>query len=130
MFPFGFGCSYTNFSFSNPEIEVSETVKFRCAVRNVGLRDGATVVQIYTGRNDSAIERPKRRLVAFKRVEVRAGETVHVECTAPYQNFATRDIENHSWFVEQGLWNCEIGQFSGDPESLPLTLAIRQRIEL
>ena len=130
MFPFGFGCSYTNFSFSNPEIEVSETVKFRCAVRNVGLRDGATVVQIYTGRNDSAIERPKRRLVAFKRVEVRAGETVHVECTAPYQNFATRDIENHSWFVEQGLWNCEIGQFSGDPESLPVALTINQRIKL
>jgi len=120
MFPFGYGCSYTNFSYSNPEIEVSETVKFRCAVRNVGSRDGATVVQIYAGRNNSAIERPKRRLVAFKRVEVRAGETVQVECAAPFQNFATRDIQNHSWFVEQGLWNCEIGQFSGDPEALPV----------
>ncbi|MEY3414542.1 MAG: hypothetical protein RJA79_1417, partial [Actinomycetota bacterium] len=125
MFPFGYGCSYTNFSFSNVEIEVSETVKFRCAVRNVGSRDGATVVQIYAGRNNSAIERPKRRLVAFKRVEVRAGETVQVECEAPFQNFATRDIENHSWFVEQGLWNCEISQFSGAPESLPVALVFK-----
>jgi beta-glucosidase len=120
MFPFGYGCSYTKFSYSNPEIEVSETVKFRCAVRNIGSRDGATVVQIYAGHNNSAIERPKRRLVAFKRVEVRAGETVQVECEAPFQNFATRDIQNHSWFVEEGLWNCEISQFSGDPEALPV----------
>ena len=118
MFPFGYGCSYTNFSYLNPEVEVSETVKFRCSVRNTGSRDGATVVQIYTGRINSAIERPKRRLVAFKRVEVRAGATVQVECVAPLQNFATRDIQTHSWFVEQGLWNCEISQFSGDPESL------------
>ena len=126
MFPFGFGCSYTNFSFSNPEVEVSETVKFRCSVRNNGSRDGATVVQIYAGRINSAIERPKRRLVAFKRVEVRAGETVQVECEALLQNFATRDTQTHSWFVEQGLWNCEISQFSGDPESLPIALTIRQ----
>jgi beta-glucosidase len=130
MFPFGFGCSYTNFSFSNPEVEVLETVKFRCAVRNTGSRDGATVVQIYAGRINSAIERPKRRLVAFKRVEVRAGETVQVECVAPLQNFATRDIQTHSWFVEQGLWNCEISQFSGDPDSSLVALTIDQRIEL
>jgi beta-glucosidase len=130
MFPFGYGCSYTNFSFSNAEIEVSETVKFRCVVRNVGSCEGATVVQIYAGRNNSAIERPKRRLVAFKRVVVRAGETVQVECEAPFQNFATRDIQNHSWFVEEGLWNCEINQFSGAPESLPVALAISKRIEL
>ena len=130
MFPFGFGCSYTNFSFSNPEVEVLETVKFRCAVRNTGSRDGATVVQIYAGRINSAIERPKRRLVAFKRVEVRVGETVQVECVAPLQNFATRDIQTHSWFVEQGLWNCEISQFSGDPDSSLVALTIDQRIEL
>jgi len=130
MFPFGFGCSYTNFSFSNPEVEVLETVKFRCAVRNTGSRDGATVVQIYAGRINSAIERPKRRLVAFKRVEVRVGETVQVECVAPLQNFATRDVQTHSWFVEQGLWNCEISQFSGDPDSSFVALTIDQRIEL
>ena len=130
MFPFGFGCSYTNFSFSNPEVEVLETVKFRCAVRNTGSRDGATVVQIFAGRINSAIERPKRRLVAFKRVEVRAGETVQVECVALLQNFATRDIQTHSWFVEQGLWNCEISQFSGDPDSSLVALTIDQRIEL
>lgn len=130
MFPFGFGCSYTNFSFSDPEVEVSETVKFRCAVRNTGSRDGATVVQIYTGRNDSAIERPKRRLVAFKRVEVRAGETVQVECTTSYQSLATRDIQTHGWFVESGTWQLEIGQFSGDPNSLCESFMILQRIQL
>ena len=130
MFPFGFGCSYTQFSISSPEIETNEVVKFRCEVSNTGSRDGATVVQVYAGRKDSVIERPKGRLVAFKRVEVRAGETVQVECMAPYQKLATRDIQNNSWFVEKGFWNCEIGQFSGDLKALKLQLSIREQVNL
>ena len=129
MFPFGFGCSYTQFSVSSPEIETNESIKFRCEVSNTGSRDGTTVVQVYAGRKDSAIERPKRRLVAFKRVELRAGETKHVECTASLQSLATRDTKTHSWFVEQGLWNFEIAQFSGDPMALLLEQSIHKRID-
>ncbi|MFM9003388.1 MAG: fibronectin type III-like domain-contianing protein [Acidimicrobiaceae bacterium] len=88
------------------------------------------MVQVYAGRKDSQVERPKRRLVAFKRVELCAGETKHVECTAPMQSLATRDTKTHSWFVEQGLWNFEIAQFSGDPKALPLEQSIRERIDL
>ena len=83
---------------------------------------------VYAGRKDSLIERPKRRLVAFKRVELRAGETKHVECTASLKSLATRDTKTHSWFVEQGIWNFEIAQFSGDPMALPLELSIREQI--
>jgi beta-glucosidase len=130
MYPFGFGCSYTQFSISSPEIETKELIKFTCEVSNTGSRDGATVVQVYAGRKDSLIERPSRRLVAFKRVELRAGETKHVECTASLQSLATRDTKTHSWFIEDGLWNFEIAQFSGDREALPLEQSIRKRIDL
>jgi hypothetical protein len=88
------------------------------------------VVQVYAGRKDSLIERPSRRLVAFKRVELRAGETKHVECTASLQSLATRDTKTHSWFIEDGLWNFEIAQFSGDREALLLEQSIRKRIDL
>jgi beta-glucosidase len=130
MYPFGFGCSYTQFSISSPEIETKELIKFTCEVSNTGSRDGATVVQVYAGRKDSLIERPSRRLVAFKRVELRAGETKHVECTASLQSLATRDTKTHSWFIEDGLWNFEIAQFSGDREALLLEQSIRKRIVL
>jgi beta-glucosidase len=130
MYPFGFGCSYTQFFISSPEIETKELIKFTCEVSNTGSRDGATVVQVYAGRKDSLIERPSRRLVAFKRVELRAGETKHVECTASLQSLATRDTKTHSWFIEDGLWNFEIAQFSGDREALPLEQSIRKRIDL
>ena len=130
MYPFGFGCSYTQFSISSPEIETKELIKFTCEVSNTGSRDGATVVQVYAGRKDSLIERPSRRLVAFKRVELRAGETKHVECTASLQSLATRDTKTHSWFIEDGLWNFEIAQFSGDREALLLEQSIRKRIDL
>ena len=130
MYPFGFGCSYTKFSISSPEIETKELIKFTCEVSNTGSRDGATVVQVYAGHKDSLIERPSRRLVAFKRVELRAGETKHVECTASLQSLATRDTKTHSLFIEDGLWNFEIAQFSGDREALPLEQSIRKRIDL
>jgi beta-glucosidase len=130
MFPFGFGCSYTTFSYSDVIVEFGEVVKVRCAVRNMGVHDGATVVQVYAGRNESAIERPLRRLVSFKRVELAAGETVQVECEVPFQRFATRDTTSHSWFVECGTWNCEVGQFSGDPQSLSAAFHVPERIEL
>ena len=130
MFPFGFGCSYTQFSILDAKVEVSGIVNFECAVHNTGSRDGSTVVQIYVGRKDSALERPRRRLVAFQRVEVRAGEIAQVKCTASLQNFATRNVQTHNWFVESGTWQLEIGQFSGDLNSLNKSFVIPQRIEL
>jgi beta-glucosidase len=130
MFPFGFGCSYTNFSLSGAELEVSDSVKFRCLVHNNGSRDGATVVQIYAGLKHSKVERPKRRLVAFRRVEIRSGQTVHVDLTAPYQNFASRDHNSGQWFVETGTWQIEISQFSGDPMSLFLEHSVNKRIDI
>jgi hypothetical protein len=39
-------------------------------------------------------------------------------------------VQSHSWFVEGGTWNCEIGQFSGDPESLSALFHVQERIEL
>jgi beta-glucosidase len=130
MFPFGFGRSYTSFEYSDISVESGEVVKIRCAVRNTGMHNGATVVQVYAGRNESVIERPLRRLVAFKRVEVAAGETVHAECEFPLSKIATRDTTSHSWFVEGGTWNCEVGQFSGDLRALSALLQIPERIQL
>ena len=130
MFPFGFGCSYTTFSYSDVVVEFGEVVKVRCAVRNTGAHNGATVVQVYAGRNESVIERPLRRLVAFKRVEVAAGETMNVECEFPISKIATRDTASRSWFVEGGIWNCEVGQFSGDPQSLSASFLVSERIQL
>ena len=130
MFPFGFGCSYTSFEYSNVSVESGEVVKVQCSVRNTGTRNGASVVQVFAGCNESVIERPQRRLVAFKRIEVAAGETIHVECEFPLSKIATRDTSNHSWFVEGGTWNCEVGQFAGDPRALSALLQVPERIQL
>jgi beta-glucosidase len=130
MFPFGFGCSYTSFEYSDVSVESDEVVKVKCSVRNTGTRDGASVVQVFAGCNESVIERPRRRLVAFKRIEVAAGETVRVLCEFPLSKIATRDTSNHSWFVEGGTWTCEVGQFSGDPHALSALLQVPERIQL
>jgi len=130
MFPYGFGCSYTSFEYSDVSVEFGDMVKVQCSVRNSGTRGGATVVQVYAGRNESVMERPQRRLVAFKRIEVAAGKTMHVECEFPLSKIATRDTSNHGWFVEGGTWNCEVGQFSGDPRALSALLQVPETIQL
>ena len=130
MFPFGFGGSYTSFEYSDLRVEYDDVVKVQCSVRNTGTRNGATVVQVYAGRNESAIERPSRRLVAFQRMEIAVGETVHVECDFPLLKIATRDTSNHSWFVEGGTWHCEVAQFSGDPRALSASIQIPEGIRL
>ena len=130
MFPFGFGCSYTDFTYSDMVVEVSDSVKVSCSVRNKGALNGATVVQVYLGKKESKLERPARRLVAFKRVEISAGNSVKVECEFPFERLATREVETHSWYVEDGNWHCEVGQYSGDPHSLTTVLSIPAGIAL
>src|SRR5207244_655509 len=73
-FPFGFGLSYTMFALYGVDIAMGDDeVIARCAVRNIGARDGADVVQVYAALPDP--EAPTR-LVGFRRVEVPAdGET-------------------------------------------------------
>ena len=71
-FPFGHGLSYTRFAYSSPSIEngrVSLTVK------NTGKRDGTEVVQIYAGLDDRDALCPKKELIAYKKVFLRAGES-------------------------------------------------------
>ena len=76
-FPFGFGLSTTSFAMWTREIEIDNDL-VRVKVVNVGPRDGATVVQIYAGYEDSAYERPSSRLVGFVRVEIPVGVAVDV----------------------------------------------------
>jgi beta-glucosidase len=72
LFPFGFGLSYTNFSFSDLKVEPAKftgsgdvTVTF--TVTNTGKRAGAEVAQLYVGQQNPTISRPIRELKGFQK---------------------------------------------------------------
>lgn len=71
QYPFGYGLSYTTFSYSGLEV-TGEGVSF--TLENTGDRDGAEVAQLYVGCWDSRVFRPEKELKGFKKVYLKAGE--------------------------------------------------------
>ncbi|MHC4887348.1 MAG: glycoside hydrolase family 3 N-terminal domain-containing protein, partial [Planctomycetota bacterium] len=79
VYPFGHGLSYTTFEYSRlsgPETaDKDDTVEISLDVQNTGTRDGEHVVLMYAGAPVSPVVRPLKRLIAFKRIHLKAGES-------------------------------------------------------
>lgn len=80
LFPFGYGLSYTKFSYSNirlekKQIRTNESVKVHCSVTNTGNKSGDEVVQLYIRDMLSSVARPVLELKGFQRIHLLAGET-------------------------------------------------------
>jgi beta-glucosidase len=90
LFPFGWGLSYTRFSYGNPTVDRAEVpareiaddhrpvVTVSVGVRNTGSVAGTEVVQMYVRDTEASVEQPLRELKGFTRVTLAPGETKHV----------------------------------------------------
>jgi beta-glucosidase len=74
QFPFGYGLSYTTYSYSNMKVTPGEHVRVSFTVKNTGSRAGAEIAQVYASFPSSAGEPPKR-LVGWSRVKLNPGES-------------------------------------------------------
>jgi beta-glucosidase len=79
LYPFGFGLSYTNFTYANIQASASvkkgQPVKISATVKNTGKRDGEEVVQVYVSYPGVKGEAPIRALKGFERISLKAGES-------------------------------------------------------
>jgi len=116
LFPFGFGLSYTKFSYSNlhiqPGADGSATVT--CDVKNDGQRAGADVVQFYVHDDHASVPRPEKELKAFSRVALAPGETKTVSVSLNPRSFAFYSTERHGWVAEAGTFHILVGASSRD----------------
>lgn len=111
QFPFGFGLSYTTFEYS--ELEVSESgVKFY--ITNTGNRDGAEIAQLYVGKKNTGLIRPRKELKGFKKVWIKAGEKVLVEIPFDDKTFRYFSTVSDKWEVEDGDYQIYIGKNVSD----------------
>jgi beta-glucosidase len=100
LYPFGFGLSYTTFSYSDVKVE---GLKVSVNVKNTGGLDGDEVVQVYVEGNG-----PVRSLAAFKRITLKAGTSETVELELRPDAFATFD-ETGKKTVSPGVYRISVG---------------------
>ncbi|MFD1704462.1 beta-glucosidase BglX [Methylopila henanensis] len=92
LYPFGYGLTYTSFTFGPPKLDrerlaKGESATVSVAVRNHGRRDGEAVVQLYLRPKVAEVSQPMRALRGFARVALKAGETKTVELTVAEKDF-------------------------------------------
>ena len=114
LFPFGFGLSYTEFSYGDARLEDG---KLLVPVTNTGAIDADEVVQLYVRKNDDT-EGPIKSLRGFKRVSVPAGETVVAEIPLTEETFLSWDEKAGDMVPATGSWTLQYGGSSAALKSL------------
>lgn len=121
LFPFGYGLTYSAFSYSDPEISETEiatdgTITASCTITNTGNREATEVAQLYIRDLVGSYIRPVRELKGFNRLSLKPGESKTVTFTLPASELAFYGADGKS-AVEPGdfhLWIAPDSQ-SGTP---------------
>jgi beta-glucosidase len=118
LFPFGYGLSYTSFSYSNLKITPNQQapqgqIEVTCDITNSGARAGDEVVQLYLRDDYSSVITFEKVLRGFTRVHLKPKETRSVHFTIRPEHLALYD-RNEKWTVEPGRFTVWIGASSED----------------
>ena len=122
LFPFGFGLSYTNFSYSKLQTipmttDGTKEIRVSFDLRNLGSKVGAEVAQVYLGFPASVAEPPKR-LVGWAKVSLAAGQTqrvtVAVDPHAASHPLSLWNDSTNAWDIATGDYKLYVGSSSED----------------
>lgn len=106
QFPFGFGLSYTEFEYS--DLQVDE-MGADFILANTGKMDGAETAQLYIGKKDAKVFRPEKELKGFQKVFLKAGESRKVRIPFDDKTFRYWNRRTGCWEVEGGTYTIMIG---------------------
>ncbi|MEU1630576.1 glycoside hydrolase family 3 C-terminal domain-containing protein [Streptomyces sp. NPDC020096] len=120
LFPFGYGLSYTTFSYGNLAVtgpDANGTINVSATVTNTGDRQGADVAQLYIGDPSNTGE-PPHQLKGFQRVDLAPGASTTVHFTLGAKDLSYWDQTAHGWTAPAGQYQIAVGDSS---RNLPLT---------
>ncbi|MEG2958941.1 MAG: glycoside hydrolase family 3 C-terminal domain-containing protein [Oscillospiraceae bacterium] len=110
-FPFGFGLSYTTFSYSDCKV-TDKAVTF--TLQNTGKVAGAEVTQLYVSLPSAAIFRPKKELKGFSKVFLQPGEAKTVTIPLDDKAFRYYNVKTRRFEIEGGHYLLQVGSSSAD----------------
>ena len=105
LFPFGYGLSYTQFSYSGLKINGS-TISF--TIKNTGLVAGSEIAQVYIRAVTSSIFRAHKELKGFVKVALEPGESRTVSVTLDDHAFSYYNIRASKWVIEAGEYEVQV----------------------
>ncbi|WP_040196478.1 glycoside hydrolase family 3 C-terminal domain-containing protein, partial [Candidatus Soleaferrea massiliensis] len=118
-FPFGYGLSYTDFTYSNIRLSADEmgpegTVTAMVDVTNSGDMPGKEVVQMYIHDPAAKVQRPLKELKGYEKISLDPGETKTVSFTIDKDDLCYWDVDFHSFMADAGEFQVWIGSNSED----------------
>jgi len=128
MFAFGFGLSYTVFSYDNLKIETSGkaeslTITLTFDIKNTGNVKGKEIAEVYVRDLESSLPRPFKELKGFAKVDLKVGESKSVKIKLNQRAFQYYNPEKKQWVLEHGKFEILVGSSSDNTR-------LKQQIEL
>jgi beta-glucosidase len=120
LFPFGFGLSYTTYSYARLKITPGDKISATFEVTNTGGREGSEIAEVYATLPDAAGE-PFKRLVGFARVKLAAKEHRAVTVDIDPKYLSIFDESKDGWTLVPGDYTILVG---GSSENLPLKATV------
>ncbi|HEY1800829.1 MAG TPA: glycoside hydrolase family 3 C-terminal domain-containing protein [Terriglobales bacterium] len=120
LFPFGYGLSYTTYSYSNLKVEPGSDVRVSFTVANTGSRAGAEIAEVYAALPAGTGEPPKR-LVGWSKVELNPGESKDVTVKVEPKYLSIFNVEKDAWQLVPGNYTFMAGPSS---QTLPLNQSV------
>ena len=123
QYAFGYGLSYTDFSYSNLIISpgtilAGEMIHISVDVTNSGSRPGEEVVQLYLSENSPVVPMPEKQLKGFKKISLTPGQIRTVNFKLSAEELYYYDEATHAFEVHPGTFTINIG---GSSDNLPLS---------
>ena len=126
LYPFGYGLSYTTFSYSDLQLSATEmsptgSVEASVTVTNTGNVDATEIVQLYIRDLVASVSRPVKELKGFERITLKAGESrkVTFAITPEMLKFYNYDLK---YVLEPGDFSIMVGPNSRDLKTAKLTV--------
>ncbi|MGH2644394.1 MAG: fibronectin type III-like domain-contianing protein, partial [Chitinophagaceae bacterium] len=117
LFPFGYGLSYTTFSYKDLKIVPmgKHTISVTFTVTNTGKRSGAEVAELYVGLpSSSEIPEPPKELKGFQRLELDPGQSATAHFLLDSNALSYWDVHTHGWKVAFGRYEVYAASSSRD----------------
>jgi beta-glucosidase len=117
LFPFGFGLSYTQFTYSDLRVKTGkgnpeELCTLTFMIKNTGKVAGKEIAEVYVTDPQSSVSRPAKELKGFSKISLKPGESGEVKITLNQRAFQFYDPDKKDWVLEPGKFMLKVGSSS------------------